>query len=95
MCIYGKSRKFYDSISTINVPIQQIFIEILTTLLQAMDKWQDIITLVKQENTTLCKHNDSNFLIKQKCMFQADTSLCKWNKNTPIKSNILKQILIG
>ena len=38
MCIYGKSRKFYDSISTINVPIQQIFIEILTTLLQAMDK---------------------------------------------------------
>ena len=36
--IKGKNCKLYDSVSTINVPIEHIFIEILTTLFQGMDK---------------------------------------------------------
>ena len=38
MRIYGKYRKFYDTVSTINVPIQHIFIKILTTLIHWMAK---------------------------------------------------------
>ena len=77
MHIQGKNPKLYDSVSTINVQIEQIFIEILTTLFQGMDKEQNIITLVKEENTELWKYNVSNFPIKQKSMFQADTPLYK------------------
>ena len=66
MCIYGKNHKFYDTVSTNTVPIQHSFIEILTMLFQGMGKQQDIITLVKQENVTLCKDSDSNFPIFSK-----------------------------
>ena len=75
--------------------IEQIFIEILTTLFQGMDKEQNIITLVKEENTALWKYNVSNFPIKQKSMFQADTPLYKWNTNECIKSSIVEHFLIG
>ena len=34
MGIHGKNRKFYDSVTIINVPIQHIFIEILIILFQ-------------------------------------------------------------
>ena len=56
-----------------------------------MDKEQKIITLVKEENTALWKYNVSNFPIKQKSMFQADTHFT----NERIKSSIVEQFLIG